>query len=406
MKIIPSFKPPVSFRQLNAVSLSVLCNRFSSRSTDIFKNNFAQYLSVKYAIPVPSGRWALYYILQNLNLKEGDEVILPAFTYFAVLAAIVRLKLRPVFVDIEPDSLSIDLQRIKENITIRTKVIISTHLCGFVYQLDNILDIAKKKNIKVIEDCAQSLGSEYRNKKTGSWGDAAYFTFGITKNFTTLGGGMIVTDSSDLAEMIQNSIDNLRAINRGVLSLRLSKAYSMKLLTSPFLFPTGYFAISLFSYIGVDIIDCIFHEKETLMPNIATGGQLSYIQSELGVAQLREVNKNNEERRKRGLILRRKLKGVDHIRLPTLDDNAKNIFSGFPIFVKNKKIFKKKLLKNGIDVSMGYMQDCSRLDIFKDFKKECPNAAKAAEEVLYLPLYPELTNSELEYIVTTVKNCG
>lgn len=189
MRPIPSFKPSISYKQLNIVLQRVLSGDFSQRTVGVFEQRLAQYLGVKYAIRVPSGRWGLYYILKSLNLKEGDEVILPAFTYFAVPAAIVKLGLKPVFVDISSANFNIDVKKIRENITSRTRAIIPTHLCGFVCEMDEILDISNKYNIAVIEDCAQSLGAEYKNKKAGSWGDAAYFTFGITKNFTTLGGG-------------------------------------------------------------------------------------------------------------------------------------------------------------------------------------------------------------------------
>ena len=168
MKIIPSFKPAISFRQLNATFLKILFYKISGRRVDIFEDRFSEYLGVKHAICVPSGRWGLYYILESLNLEKGDEVITPAFTYFAVPAAVIKLGLKPIFIDINSENFNIQFQKIEENITEKTKVIIATHLCGFVYELDKIIDIARRYNIKVIEDCAQALGAKYKNKKAGS----------------------------------------------------------------------------------------------------------------------------------------------------------------------------------------------------------------------------------------------
>ncbi len=152
MEIIPSFKPSISYKQLNTVLLSVLFGNPPEQENSAFEQKFARYLNVKYVIRVPSARWGLYYILKNLDLTKGDEVIIPAFTYFAVPAAIVKLGLRPVFVDINSRNFNIDVQEVRKNITERTRVIIPTHLCGFACELDEILNIAQRYDIKVIED--------------------------------------------------------------------------------------------------------------------------------------------------------------------------------------------------------------------------------------------------------------
>lgn len=403
MKVIPSFKPTVSYKQLNTVLLKILFSNISDHQINIFENKFAQYLGIKHAICVSSGRWGLYYILESLNLKEGDEIILPAFTYFAVPAVIVKLGLKPVFVDINPDNLNIDTQKIKENITNRTRVIIPTHLCGFVCELDEILDIAHRYNITIIEDCAQTLGAEYKNKKVGSFGSAAYFTFGVTKNFTTLGNGMVVTDDKELADNIRYVIGKMHPISREALFFKFLSGYIMKFMTSSALFPYVYYIMRIFSFLGIDIIDYIFREKESLLGNLPNKNQLNNIQAELGVMQLGDLDRKNDIRRKKGLELYSRLKGVDNIRTPLLNHNGKNIFSTCPILVKNKKDTKKILLKKGIDVSAGYMQDCSRLDIFKKFKRACPNSSGAEDEILYLPAYAELAHSELIYVADTIK---
>lgn len=402
MKILPSFKPSISYGQLNRALLRLLFGGASEQATSKFERKFAQHLGVKYAIQVPSGRWGLYYILKGLNLKESDEIILPAFTYFAVPSAIFKLGLKPIFVDINPGNLNIDIQKIEENITEKTRVIILAHLCGFACELDGILDIARRYNIKVIEDCAQALGAEYKGKKLGSWGSAAYFTFGITKNFTTLGAGMIVTNNSELADSSRSAVKKIRPTSKMILFLKLLKSYVMKLAVSSLIFPVVYCIIKIFALFGIDIIDCIFHEKESLLNNPPKKGQLNNIQSELGIALLSDLDKKNEMKIVKGLELYRRLACIDNIQIPLLEENAKNIFSTCPILVKNKKKTKKLLLKKGINVSSGYMQDCSKVKIFKEFFKHCPHASAAQEKVLYLPIYDGLTHSELTYIVNTV----
>lgn len=403
MKMIPSFKPSISYKQLNTALLRVLCGNFSSQAISIFEQKLAQYLGVKYAIGAPSGRWGLYYILKSLNLKEGDEIILPAFTYFAIPAVIVRLGLKPVFVDINSVNLNIDVAKLRETITNKTRAIIPTHLCGFVSEMDEILDISNKYNITVIEDCAQSLGAELKNKKTGSLGDAAYFTFGITKNFTTLGGGMVITNNEKLADNIRNDTKNMHPTGMEVLFFKLLEGYSMKLATSSVMFPGVYCIMRMFSVFDIDIVDSIFTENNSIIEDLPIANQLNNAQAELGMMQLNDLDRKNEIRMQIGLELYNRLSDTDNIQTPLLEKDAKNIFSTCPILVKNKKEIKRRLLKKGIDVSAGYLQDCSRLEIFKKFKKNCPNASKAEDEVIYLPLYPELRSSELIFIAETIK---
>lgn len=401
--IIPSFKPAVSYKELNTILARVLFGNASEEYASVFEHKFAQYLGVKHAIRVPSARWGLFYILQSLNLKEGDEVILPAFSYFAVPAAIVKLGLRPVFVDINSENLNINIQKIRENITKKTKVIIPTHLCGFVCALDEILDISRKHNIAVIEDCAQSLGAEYKGRKTGSWGETSYFSFGVTKHFTTLGQGMIGTSNDEIADIIRGSVKDISSVSKKTLFFELLKSYIMKLATSPVLFPGVYCVMRMSYFFNIDIIENIFHEKKASLGDLPKNGQLSGIQAQLGMAQLNDLDRRNELRRKNGTGLYERMKSIRGVRIPSLETDAKNIFSTCPILVKDKKNKRKILLRKGVDVSSGYMRDCSRLEIFKGFKKHCPNASRAEEEALYLLLYPELTDSELMYISKIVK---
>lgn len=401
--IIPSFKLSVSYKELNMTFTEVL---FGSAfdEVDLFERSFAQYLGVKYAIGMPSARWGLYHILKGLNLKEGDEVILPAFTYFAVPAAIVKAGLKPVFVDISSENLNISARDIIKNITQRTRAIIPTHLCGFACGMNEILDIAGKYNIFVIEDCAQSLGAEYKNNKLGSLGCAAYFTFGITKHFTTLDGGMVVTNDKKLADSIRSSVKAAYPVRKKDLFLKLLKGYVMKLSTSPILFRCVYYTMRMFLFFGIDIIKSIFHEKNLLIGDLSVYGQLSGAQARLGLAQLSGLDKENTARIGAGSMMYALLSGSNKIMIPLLEKDARNIFSSCPVLIKDKYKIRKKLLEKGIDVSTGYLQDCSRLVMFKEFRRDCPNASRVEKEVIYLPVYPGLKSSATAYIAKMIKD--
>ena len=169
-----------------------------------FEQSVASYLGVEQAIGLASGTDALVLALRALNIGPGDEVIVPAYTFFATAGTVMSVGAKPVFVDIDPASYEIDVTQIKDRITPRTKAIIPVHLYGHPAEMDPILEIAKGHNLKVIEDNAQGFGAEYKGKKTGSLGDIACLSFFPTKNLGAYGdGGMVVTNDPALAERMR-----------------------------------------------------------------------------------------------------------------------------------------------------------------------------------------------------------
>ncbi len=162
-----------------------------------FEQEAADYLGVKHAISCASGTDALHLALLAAGIKAGDEVITTAFTFIATAEAIRYVGATPVFVDILPDTLNIDPQKIREAITPKTTAIIPVHIFGQPADMDEIMAIAKEHNLKVVEDCAQSFGSRYRGNMTGTIGDLGSFSFFPSKNLGCYGDGGLVTTSSD-----------------------------------------------------------------------------------------------------------------------------------------------------------------------------------------------------------------
>jgi len=166
-----------------------------------FENEFAKYCDVKYGVGVNSGTDALYLAVAALGIEEGDEVILPTFTFIATALCISYTGAKPVFVDIEDDTYNIDPKKIEKAITKRTKAIIPVHIYGQAANMDEIMALAKKHNLKVIEDAAQAHGATYKKRKVGSLGDVACFSFYPTKSLGAFGdAGMIVTSDPKIYE--------------------------------------------------------------------------------------------------------------------------------------------------------------------------------------------------------------
>lgn len=401
MNRIPTFKSPLGLKDLNRMVWQIVKRHNGYDYVNEFQYSLAEYLDIENLIRVPSARWGLYYTLKHLNIPPGSEVILSAFNYYAVPAAIIKAGMVPVFTDIAGDKLNIDVRRIEDAITGKTKVIIATHLCGFVCDMDGICAIADKKGLIIIEDCVQSLGAEYNEKKAGSIGDAAFFSFGVTKNLTTLGNGMVATNNSTLATAIKTDLAKIKETSFWDLSMQLLRTYNIVLATSVF-FSSIYWIIRLLDKLDIDIIDLIFREKESLMREMPATGLLNCIQAETGLNQLGFLNRNTELRIKKGLRIYNLLKKNPKIKIPVLEKNAKNIFTSCPVMIKNRNNVRKYLLKHSIVTSFGFMHNCSNFKLFVKYRKDCVNAEKASREIIYLPFFTSMHNREIVHIINSI----
>jgi dTDP-4-amino-4,6-dideoxygalactose transaminase len=179
-----------------------------------FEDEFASFCGTKYALACVNGSVALRLALIACNVKPGDEVIIPPYTFIATSTIVLEANCVPVFVDIDPDTYNLDPVKIEAAITKRTKAIIPVHFAGQACDMDGIMAIAEKHNLRVIEDACHGHGAEYKGKKLGSIGDAGCFSFQSSKNLTCGEGGMIITNNEDLYDMM-NSLRNVGRVKGG-----------------------------------------------------------------------------------------------------------------------------------------------------------------------------------------------
>lgn len=197
---IPVCEPTLLGNELKYVTDAVQTGWISSAGKYVteFEQKFAAYCGCKYGVAVCNGTVALHLALVALGIGKGDEVIIPDFTMIATAFAVCYTGATPVFVDADPDTWNIDTTKIEEKITPRTKAIIPVHLFGLMCDMDAINAIAKKHNLKVLEDAAEAHGAEYKGRRAGSCSDLAAFSFFANKNITTGEGGMVVTNDEEL----------------------------------------------------------------------------------------------------------------------------------------------------------------------------------------------------------------
>jgi len=201
--MIPVSKPSVGSEELEAVR-KVFATGWLGMGSAVFEfeNRLKEYLGARHGIAVNSGTSAIHVALDAFGIREGDEVIVPSLTFCATVQAITALRARPVFCEIDPNTLNIDVDDAQRRITTRTKAIVPVHYCGNPCDMDRLLDLGKRYNLRIVEDAAHAFGSSYKGKKIGSFGDATCFSFDPIKNITCGEGGAVVLSDDVVAEEI------------------------------------------------------------------------------------------------------------------------------------------------------------------------------------------------------------
>lgn len=327
-----------------------------------FESEMAAYCNTIFAVGVSSGTDALHLALIACGIKPGDEVITTPFTFIATAEVITTIGAIPVFADIEPETYNINPAKIAEKITSRTRAILPVHLFGQPADMDPILELAKKYHVKVIEDCAQALGSEYKGKKAGSLGDAGCFSFFPSKILGAFGdGGMLTTNDAEIAEKV-----------------RMLRNHGCK--------EKYYHLITGFN------------------------SRLDSLQAAILRVKLRHLDEWKELRRRKASFYSKLLVQTKGISSPMEAHYSKHIFNYYTISLKNygakRDELRKYLHTNGVDTAIYYPLSLHLQEVYKSLPYkpgDFPESEKAQEEVLSLPMYPELRDEQIEKIVDLIK---
>ena len=367
---IPFFKPWITNEDKKSV-LDALNSTYltSGPKLEKFENAFAKMTGSKYAIGVSNATSALELSLKAMEIGPKDEVIIPDMTFVATASAIINNRATPILADIS-DDLTISVESIKEKITKNTKAILPVHFAGTSCNMKEIVKIAKENKLKIIEDCAHAIGTKYNKKHVGLFGSAGCFSFYPTKNITSIEGGMVITNSKKIAEDIRSSR------NHG-LTKTLQHRYSKGN-------PWEY-----------DVIKAGHNFR------------LDEIRSSLGNSQLKRISKLNSLRRNASRYYNSKLKKIKGIKIPKISDDDSCHLYIIRIqkeFGSSRNSVYKKLLKKGIQTTVHYKP----LHLFSLFKnninsnKKFPNSDLIYEEILSLPLYPQITKEEQNRVINCI----
>ena len=321
-----------------------------------FETAFAQYTGARACIAVNSGTAALQLALMALGIGAGDEVIVPSFTFFATAEAVSVLGATPVFVDVDPVSYTVTAATIERAITSRTRAIIPVHLYGQAADLDPIFEVARKHNLRVIEDAAQAHGAEYKGKRVGGLGSAGCFSFYPSKNLGAYGeAGAVVTNDEELATR-----------------LRLLRDHGS----------TSKYAHAIVGY----------------------NFRMEEIQAAVLNVKLTHLNDWNDARRARATQYDAALSNATIV-LPRELDYARHVYHVYAVQSDNRDELQKRLTAAGVQTGVHYPIPIHLQPAYKSLgynPGDLPVTESLAERVLSLPMFPELNNAQIERVTETI----
>ncbi len=370
---IPLFDSDYGIEEVDAVT-KVLQSGWLTMGeiTHQFETQFCNYINVKHAFAVTNGTTALHLANVVLGIGPGDEVIVPSLTFVASINSILYTGATPIFADVaSEDNLTISPQDIEQKISEKTKAILVVHYGGYPCQMEEIMSLARKYNLLVIEDAAHGPGAKLNGTSCGVFGDCGCFSFFSNKNLATGEGGMIVTNRDDLAEKIKL----IRSHGMTSLTLDRYKGHS-------------------YSY---DVVDLGYNYRTT------------EISATLGIVQLKKLTAKNNRRKALVEYYQKKLADIDSIKIPFINHPGLSSYHIFPILLNpgmDRNRFMEFFKQNGIQTSIHY-PPAHQFTYHKKYLQEKHSLSiteDIAQREVTLPLYPDLKFEEIDYIARVINN--
>ena len=381
-KFITFGEPNIGVKEINFLKKTISSKWIGSGpTTEKFEKKFKNYKKSKFSLSLNSCTAALHLSLISLGLKKGDEVITTPMTFCSTINSILLTGAKPILVDINPNTLNIDENKISKKINSKTKALMIVHFAGLACNMKPIIKICKKYNLKLIEDCAHAIESKYHNKEVGNFGDTGCFSFYATKNITTGEGGMLITNKTK----IYNKIRTMRLHG-------LSKDAWKR-------------------YLPNNIINNKLKFEHYDVKEVGLKYNLIDLNASLGIPQLENIEKNLLKRKNLHNLYKKKLNGLP-IKFQNINPYP-NKFAHhlFVIILDKSKTNKKRddlvlfLKKNKVGTGINY-RAVTDMTIYKKNlgwnNKTTPLAKYVGDNILSLPLYPTLSFSEVEYITKKI----
>ena len=328
-----------------------------------FEREFGRFVGVKHAVAVSSGTAALHCALLTASVKRGDEVLIPSFTFAATASSVLLCGARPRFADVRSDTYCMSLDEVENSISRETRAIVPVHLYGLPCDMDPIMEIGRRKGIIVIEDAAQAHAATYRQRKAGSLGDMACFSFYSSKNMTTGEGGMITTNDDDLAQI-----------------LRMVRTHG--------------------------------EERPYWVSRMGNNYRMTELAAAMGTVQLRKLSSLVDRRRENAKVLTEQLGTSGKLMTPIEPDEMRHAWYLYTVRVRGANAGKRnkiveKLRNKNIEIGVYYETPVHLLPLYRDVcggkRGMLPETERAARQVFSLPVHPAMTPEDVMYVADNVK---
>lgn len=377
------------------------------KKASFLEEEFKNYFKVKHAISFNSGRSALMAILSALNLKEGDEVLVQAFTCNALINPIIWSKLKPVFVDCEKETLNLNVEDLKRKITSKSRVLIIQHTFGLPSNLKEILKVCKEKNLILIEDCAHSLGATFEGKKIGTFSNVAFFSFGRDKIISSVFGGMVITNDEKVAQKLKEFWEKIDQPSSFWILQQILYPILVEIIIKP-----------LYNFFGIGKGLLFICQKLKILSKAVTkkekkGENPNYFPKKMPFAlailaknQFKKLEKFNKHREKIAKIYEKELRDLNLV-LPKNQEGR--VWMRYPlIFNFETEFLLRELSKNGIFLNDGWR---GKPIVPPDTDQEkmgykygsCPIAEKIVKNILNLPTNIQVSEKEAKRICQKIK---
>ncbi len=346
----------------------------TGKKAKLFEQKVAGYVNAKHAAAVNSCTAAMHLLLQASGIGKGDDVVTTPYTFAATSEAILYTGAKPVFCDINYDSLNMEAASAEKKISRKTKALLPVHIAGLPCHMDAFAKLARTNKIKLFDDAAHAIGAEYKGKRIGSIGDGSAFSFYATKNLTTGEGGMVTTKSAKLAEKIK--LLSLHAMSKGAWK-RYAKGGSWR----------------------YDLLDLGYKYN------------MSDLAASLGLAQFEKFEKFQQLRNKACQRYIKHISEIPEVKTPLIESCSTHAWHLYMLRLNldrlkiNRNTFIHELNKKNIGTSVHFIPLFLQTHYKKTFKldrKQFPNADKAFNEVITLPLFPDIKNNEIDYVCDVI----
>jgi len=350
------------------------------------------------------GRMALYFILKSMDFPPGSEVIVPALTFWVVPEIVRVAGLTPVFADVDPTTFTLSPEAAARAITPRTRALLPTHLYGLACDMNPLLALAQRHNLKVIEDCAHSLGATYDGRMVGTLGDASFFSFQAFKPLNTYGGGLAWMRDADLARKVgeyaageawpsEKRVEGILSSGRWQHTFIRPKVFTFSL------FPIWYAA----SFVNAKPEQRLWEKVRPLDPlPDHYRGRFTNVQAALGLAGLKRLPEFIERTRRHARMLDDELGGVPGVTIPRTPPGQTHVYYQYCAYVPDSETLVKRCIRRGVDVAPMHVDVCTTMELFDWKGAAMPGAARAATAV-QVPVYESLSDGEIARIGRLLK---